>query len=173
MERIGEIFKSYRNRKKITQKEFGIILGYSETTIKKIEAKKNSYNPSEKLLNKFLSQKGITKEEKEFIKNYKKNTSERKEEINKEDKYSYEDELKIKAFLSEYSTTNRLVKVMWDFREILFKYFQEIDLLLSTNEFKTNKKMEKGILKVSEDLDDMSKKMKKHLDKKMIDAQIL
>ena len=36
MERIGEIFKSYRNREKITQKEFGIILGYSETTIKKI-----------------------------------------------------------------------------------------------------------------------------------------
>ena len=81
--------------------------------------------------------------------------------------------LKIKAVLSEYATTNRLVKVMWDFREFLFKYFQEIDLLLSTNEFKTNKKMEKGILKVSEDLDDMSKKMKKHLDRKIIDAQIL
>ena len=148
MERIGDIFKSYRNRQKITQKEFAIILGYSEATIKKIEAKKNNYSPTEKILNKFLSQKGITKEEKEFIKNYKKNASERKEEKNKEEKYSYEDELKIKAVLSEYSTTNRLVKVMWDFREILFKYFQEIDLLLSTNEFKTNKKMEKGILKI-------------------------
>lgn len=173
MERIGEIFKSYRNREKITQKEFGIILGYSETTIKKIEAKKNSYNPSEKLLNKFLSQKGITKEEKEFVKNYKKNTSEKKEERNKEDGYSYKDELKIKAFLSEYSTTNRLVKVMWDFREILFKYFQEIDLLLSTNEFKTNKKMERGILKVSDDLDDMSKKIKKYVTNEIKEVQIL
>ena len=109
----------------------------------------------------------------EFVKNYKKNTSEKKEERNKEDGYSYEDELKIKAFLSEYSTTNRLVKVMWDFREILFKYFQEIDLLLSTNEFKTNKKMERGILKVSDDLDDMSKKIKKYVTNEIKEVQIL
>ena len=120
-----------------------------------------------------MSQKGITKEEKEFVKNYKKNTSEKKEERNKEDGYSYKDELKIKAFLSEYSTTNRLVKVMWDFREILFKYFQEIDLLLSTNEFKTNKKMERGILKVSDDLDDMSKKIKKYVTNEIKEVQIL
>ena len=44
MERIGDIFKSYRNRQKITQKEFAIILGYSEATIKKIEAKNNNKN---------------------------------------------------------------------------------------------------------------------------------
>ena len=62
---------------------------------------------------------------------------------------------------------------MWDFREALFKYFQEIDLLLATNEYSTNKKMERGILKTSKDLEEMSEKMKKYLVKEIKEAQII
>ena len=166
MKTMGSIFKEYRKKERITQRELADLLNCSLQSIAKIETNKSNAGP--KILTEFLKQRNIDKETRnnsDILFDY------RIKEQN--ENYSYEDMLKIKAVLSEYATTNRLVKVMWDFREFLFKYFQEIDLLLSTNEFKTNKKMEKGILKVSEDLDDMSKKMKKHLDRKIIDAQIL
>lgn len=176
MKTLGNVFREYRKRKDITQKELSILMKCSIVTVGKIET--NKYTAGEKILNKFLILKDVNKEEKEFILNYREmkknvyNTEKKKKEPSEND-YRYEDMLKIKAVLSEYATTNRLVKVMWDFREILFKYFQEIDLLLSTNEFKTNKKMEKGILKVSSDLDDMSKKIKKYVTKEIREAQIL
>jgi DNA-binding helix-turn-helix protein len=174
MKTMGSIFKEYRKKERITQRELADLLNCSLQSIAKIETNKSNAGP--KILTEFLKQRNIDKETRKIIFEYKKQKKEKKVKTTSKEQnenYSYEDMLKIKAVLSEYATTNRLVKVMWDFREFLFKYFQEIDLLLSTNEFKTNKKMEKGILKVSEDLDDMSKKMKKHLDRKIIDAQIL
>lgn len=165
---LGEIFRNYRKRKKITQKDLAILLDCSLPTVGKIEIGK--YSAGQKILRSFLAQSDITKDEREFVKKYR---SEKKEKKINTENTNYTDIIKDKALSSDYATTNRLVKIMWDFREALFKYFQEIDLLLATNEYSTNKKMERGILKTSKDLEEMSEKMKKYLVKEIKEAQII
>lgn len=84
---------------------------------------------------------------------------------NEKKNYSFKEAKRINSLKNDYETVNRIAKLLFDFNDILYKYFGELDLLLSTNKISENTKMEMGIKKLAFSLNDISKKILKYIDK--------
>ena len=76
------------------------------------------------------------------------------------------DFFKFMSFESDYETTNRIIKSLWELNDESAKYFSELKLLLSINSSFENIKIKKGITTVAKNLRDMSDTLLHYLNKK-------
>lgn len=84
--------------------------------------------------------------------------------ITKKNNVSFKEAKKLNSLKNDYETVNRIAKLLFEFNDNLYKNFGELDLLLSTNKISENKKMEKGLKNLAYSLNDISKKILRHIE---------
>ncbi len=166
MENIKNIFKNYRKRNNLTQKELSIILNCSLQSIAKAES--GRYSIGKKTINSLLSQKDITKEEKEILLKYRYKNKKVIISNTKLDKIN----LKNKAFDSNLETRTLLITKIWDFNDTMFEKWRDVSLLLDIIDKVESKKMKKGILSISKNLKELAEKMEKSIQEDEIIVEV-
>ena len=76
---------------------------------------------------------------------------------------------KIKAFESDFETTSRVIKKLWDLNDESNKHFSELNMLLSINNVNENIKMKKGLTTVIKNLREMADKLEENLNIKEVE----
>lgn len=79
------------------------------------------------------------------------------------------DFLKVKAFESDFETTSRIIKKLWDLNDESNKHFSELNMLLSINNINENIKMKKGLTTVIKNLREMADKLENNLNIKEVE----
>ena len=79
--------------------------------------------------------------------------------------------LKVKAFESDFETTSRIIKKLWDLNDESTKHFSELNMLLSINDIRENIKMKKGLTTVIKNLREMADKLEINLEIKQADIE--
>lgn len=77
--------------------------------------------------------------------------------------------LKVKAFESDFETTSRIIKKLWDLNDESNKHFSELNMLLSINDIRENIKMKKGLMTVIKNLREIADKLEDNLEIKKAD----
>ena len=78
------------------------------------------------------------------------------------------DTLKINTFKSDFETTSRIIKKLWDLNDDSSKHFSELNMLLSINDINENIKMKKCLTTVIKNLREMADKLERNLEKEDI-----
>lgn len=123
------------------------------TAIKNKSSKTKEYNFNE--INNILEENKKMKEQLEDMKRLNKIFNE---------KVDIKDSVKERAFQSDMSTTSLIINRMWKLNNESSAIFSELELLLEINNVKENKKMKKGLSKVSKNLIDMAEKIMSYCD---------
>lgn len=76
------------------------------------------------------------------------------------------DYMQVRAFTSDFSTTARAINLLFKLKIAPSEYYSELMLLLSTNGFKSNQKIAKGIKETAEQFIDMGNNLLKIIDEK-------
>lgn len=76
---------------------------------------------------------------------------------------------KAKAFESDFETTSRIIKKLWDLNDESNKHFSELNMLLSINNVNENIKMKKGLNTVIKNLREMADKLENNLNIKEVE----
>jgi len=77
--------------------------------------------------------------------------------------------LKVKSFESDFETTSRVIKKLWDLNDESNKHFSELNMLLSINNVNENIKMKKGLTTVIKNLREMADKLESNLNIKEVE----
>ena len=88
-----------------------------------------------------------------------------------DDKFSdeYIQNRKNNCFYSELSSESLLIAKIWDFNKTILDKWADVNLLISINEAKTNRKMKKGLKNIVNNLREIADKLDKAVEEKDVD----
>lgn len=127
LDKVKKIIKNYREKKKLTQENLGLEMGYSKGTVKKMEGSKNKITSN--FLSTFLELPDLPKREKLIIENHIKSLP-YKEKNKKNSKHSF-------------------VLKNDDIKKVLIELFDEYNLCREENATLISKKKEKNVKKIN------------------------
>lgn len=89
-----------------------------------------------------------------------------------DDKFSdeYIQNRKNNCFYSELSSESLLIAKIWDFNKTILDKWADVNLLISINEAKTNRKMKKGLKNIANNLREIADKLDKAVEEKDVDV---
>ena len=83
----------------------------------------------------------------------------------------YTQKRKNSCFYSELGSESLLITKIWDFNKTILDKWADVNLLISINETKTNRKMKKGLKSIANNLREIADKLDKAAEEK--DADII
>ena len=88
-----------------------------------------------------------------------------------EDKFfdEYMQNRKSNSFYNELSSESLLITKIWDFNKTILDKWADVNLLISINETKTNRKMRKGLKNIANNLREIADKLDKAVEEKDVD----
>ena len=88
-----------------------------------------------------------------------------------EDKFfdEYMQNRKSNSFYNELSSESLLITKIWDFNKTILDKWADVNLLISINEIKTNRKMKKGLKNIANNLREIADKLDKAVEEKDVD----
>ena len=72
-------------------------------------------------------------------------------------------------FYSELGSESLLITKIWDFNKTILDKWADVNLLISINEIKTNRKMKKGLKSIANNLREIADKLDKAVEEKNVD----
>ena len=76
---------------------------------------------------------------------------------------------KTNSFYNELSSESLLITKIWDFNKTILDKWADVNLLISINETKTNRKMKKGLKSIANNLREIADNLDKAIEEKDID----
>ena len=73
------------------------------------------------------------------------------------------------CFYSELGSESLLITKIWDFNKTILDKWADVNLLISINEIKTNRKMKKGLKSIANNLREIADKLDKAVEEKNVD----